>query len=464
MATQSQNICSLPEDLRCYLLRGNTMVPLIPADQLPFQLKGIPRQLTHRQMSDQGWKLFKETKDAPSVLSVQAPIPNDSPSHCSPDGKPQYLAPDHNVRTESQNTNIALGYSGRLSPQTLAAGTYECLGTPSTTRSERQSSLADAVYHREAQRSGYNNSNPGPEPSKKVYCTHWIATGECRWMHTGCKYKHEMPGTEKLRELGFTRGTPRWWRERNAVSPAKPLTWMQRKVGGRARSQSLEPPAENMPPARSFPDALTFRARRSEDRYAPGSEVVQKPGGGVCKRQGSTEHSPASSIITPLLVAQTPNLIDLDDTPLPPPGPSQSQPSTAESSETCTPHSDASSSSPPTPPFVPRKTPLTKTSRLKIIPVSSSSCPSSSSSSSSYQEDSSDIDTDADTDDAPAAPVATTHRQRRSKRDTSAPNVTSAARRVTRSEAKFSLASSKYAVKMPRVQREVREELDKRKG
>lgn len=131
MATQSQNICSLPEDLRCYLLRGNTMVPLIPADQLPFQLKGIPRQLTHRQMSDQGWKLFKETKDAPSVLSVQAPIPNDSPSHCSPDGKPQYLAPDHNVRTESQNTNIALGYSGRLSPQTLAAGTYECLGKPS---------------------------------------------------------------------------------------------------------------------------------------------------------------------------------------------------------------------------------------------------------------------------------------------------------------------------------------------
>ncbi|KAJ5062698.1 hypothetical protein J3E74DRAFT_265941 [Bipolaris maydis] len=457
MATQNQNICSLPEDLRCYLLRGNMMVPLIPADQLPFQLKGIPRQLTHRQMSDQGWKLFKETKDAPSMLSVQAPIPNDRPSHHSPDGKPPYLAPDHNVRTESQSTNTALGRPGRLSPQSPAAGAYECPGTPSTTGVERHSSLADAVasvYHREAQRSGYNNSNPGPEPSKKVYCTHWIATGECRWMHTGCKYKHEMPGTEKLRVLGFTRGTPRWWRERNAVSPAKPLTWMQRKVGGGAGSQGLEPPAENMPPARSFPDAMTFRTRGSEERYGPGGEVQKLAGRGADKRQTRVEPSTTSSsttttAITPLVLLQTPNLIDLEDTPLSPPSPSQSQTSTAESSETRTPHSDTSSSSPLASPSVPRKTPLPKSSRLKSVPASSSSC--SSSLSSSSQGDSSDTDTDIDTDDAPAVPVATKHRERRSKRNTSA----TGARRVMRTRAKLSLASSKYAVKMPKVQRKV---------
>lgn len=447
------------------------MVPLIPADQLPFQLKGIPRQLTHRQMSDQGWKLFKETKDASSVLSVQAPITNGRFSHYSPDGKPRYLAPDHNVRTESQNTNIVLSRAGRLSPQSPAAGTYENLGTLSTTGSEHQSSLADAVasvYHREAQRLGYNNSsNPSPEPSKKVYCTHWIATGECRWMHTGCKYKHEMPGTEKLRELGFTRGTPRWWRERNAVSPAKPLTWMQRRVGGGvgAGSQGLEPPAdENMPrSARSFTDALTFRARRFDDRFGS-SGKVQKIGG-VSKRQGSMEHSTASSTTI------TPNLIDLDDTPTPPPSPSQSQTSTAESSETRTPLSRTSSSSPPTSPRLPRKTPLAKTSRRKMRPASSPPspfpCSSSSSSSSSSQEDSSETetDTDTDTDDAPAAaPVSTTHRQRHSKRGSSVTNVTSAARRVTQNEAKLSLASSKYAVKMPRVQREMCGEVGGRKG
>ncbi|XP_014557127.1 hypothetical protein COCVIDRAFT_15527 [Bipolaris victoriae FI3] len=458
MATQHQNICPLPGDLRFYLLRGNTMVPLIPADQLPFQLKGIPRQLTHRQMSDQGWKLFKETKDALSMLSVQAPISNDGPSHCSPDGKPQYLAPDHNVRTESQNTNTALSHPGRLSPQSPALDTYENLGTPSTTGVERQSSLADAVasvYHREAQRSGYNNANPGPEPSKKVYCTHWIATGECRWMHTGCKYKHEMPGTEKLRELGFTRGTPRWWRERNAVSPAKPLTWMQRKVGGGASSDGLEPPAENMPPpARSFPEPLPFRTRRLQDRYASSGEIHKI--GGVSKRP---EHSTAKSTI--VVLPPTPNLIDLDDTPvISPPSPSQSQTSTAESSETRSPLSCASYFTPPTSPGLPRKSPLTKPLRRKIGLVSSSSSsssssPSSSSPSSSSQEDGSDTETETDTDDVPAAPVtATTHRQRRSKRDASALNAMSAARRVTGNEPKLGLASSKYAVKMSGVQRQ----------
>ena len=47
----------------------------------------------------------------------------------------------------------------------------------------------------------------------KKYCTYWIQKGECNYMQTGCKYKHEMPvDKETLQNCGF-RGIPRWFME-----------------------------------------------------------------------------------------------------------------------------------------------------------------------------------------------------------------------------------------------------------
>jgi hypothetical protein len=73
MVVKTLEASALPDGLRYYLLHGNAMVPLVPIDQLPFQLQGIPRQLTHRQMSDESWKLLHETEFPATMLSIQAP-------------------------------------------------------------------------------------------------------------------------------------------------------------------------------------------------------------------------------------------------------------------------------------------------------------------------------------------------------------------------------------------------------
>lgn len=445
-----RNECSLPESIRCYLLRGNAMVPLVPADQLPFQLKGIPRQLNHRQMSDEGWKLFKETREAPLLLSIQTPPTNDSPSHYSP-GKPQYLAPDYHVRTESQTARMVLDRAGPSLATVESAP--ESHDAPFAVAVERLFPLTDAVasiYPNDALRLGYTSSTI-PDMPRKVYCTHWIATGECRWTLTGCKYKHEMPGTEKLRELGFTRGTPKWWKDKNAISPPKKMTWMQRRL---ARVNDEEPQTRDMPFPRAFPDPSTLRARRLE------------------------EHSDDLSIETQKNSPQTPNLIDLEDMTIPPGSSPRSLISSAKSSTSCSPpapcseisHSPILSSSPLPSYFPPLPTPKTKTAKphrvrkhlpphnSSPLPPSSSSTPSSSSSS----PESSDTDTSA---------PRIRHRIRKPQRKTLAHRKTistnaaaSTAPRLVKSAknaepVQLGLANSKYAVQTV-VSSKIREDKD----
>ena len=46
----------------------------------------------------------------------------------------------------------------------------------------------------------------------KVYCTHWVRTGECDFTQQGCIFRHEMPDEKTLAKMGF-RHIPRWFRE-----------------------------------------------------------------------------------------------------------------------------------------------------------------------------------------------------------------------------------------------------------
>jgi len=48
---------------------------------------------------------------------------------------------------------------------------------------------------------------------KKIYCPHWLRTGECDFLQQGCIYQHLMPKLETLNKLGF-RTYPRWWRDK----------------------------------------------------------------------------------------------------------------------------------------------------------------------------------------------------------------------------------------------------------
>lgn len=54
-------------------------------------------------------------------------------------------------------------------------------------------------------------------PGKKIYCTHWMSTGECDYAQQGCLYKHEMPlKLEILNALGY-QDIPKWYREKYGV-------------------------------------------------------------------------------------------------------------------------------------------------------------------------------------------------------------------------------------------------------
>ncbi|KAI9899977.1 hypothetical protein N3K66_004239 [Trichothecium roseum] len=59
-------------------------------------------------------------------------------------------------------------------------------------------------------------AQPITAPKKgKLYCDHWVHTGDCRFMQQGCRFKHEMPKDKATQELlGLTRGLPRWWKAR----------------------------------------------------------------------------------------------------------------------------------------------------------------------------------------------------------------------------------------------------------
>ncbi|KAI4908372.1 hypothetical protein J4E90_008997 [Alternaria incomplexa] len=236
--------------------------------------------------------------------------------------------------------------------------------TPNATHG-RPSSLTDtfaSIYQKDAQRLGYRVPHPSgiePDPSKKEYCTHWIKTGECDWTAIGCKFKHEMPGIEKLRELGFVRGIPKWWKEKSAIGP-RPPTWMQRRL---AANEDADQDGA-IPEARVFPDPSTFRTRKSEERDLLDDDV-QKPRG-ILKRSPSPRPAALGQLTPPPAPAPQPIrrasqvsdlLIDLDDIPAPPPSPESSCTSVVSpgSSEVQI-SSSRSSSSPPSSPSIECKT------------------------------------------------------------------------------------------------------------
>ena len=368
MATQHHQTCALPEGLRYYLLRGNAaggsvMVPLVPVDQLPFQLQGVPRQLTHRQISDGGWKLFAETNEAPSSISIQAPTTT-FPSQPSPTAKPRYLAPDHHLRQELQVFQAEPNRPVRWVNQPATINNAPEIIRSSTAAAP--TSLSDtfaSIYAKDAARLGYRTPYPSgiePDPSKKEYCTHWIKTGECDWTVIGCKFKHEMPSLEKLRELGFTRGLPKWWKEKSAII-ARPPTWMQRRVG--AEIEEGEGGNKEMMAPRAFPDPAMFRRRDERDLMGEG---MQQPRG-VLKRENMPEREMVTRPTPPPAPVQalvrraslmSDLLIDFEDTPAPPPSPQLSSSSTASAGSSETQVSDSrTSASLPSSPIIECKTP-----------------------------------------------------------------------------------------------------------
>lgn len=305
------------------------MVPLVPVDQLPVQLQGIPCHLSHRQISDQGWKFVTETDELASQMTLRGPnlnVPSHDASAAVSNQDSKYRAPDYRVRSEIQHADTSKGILKESLAPRMSTLSAEESGTIHVNRSEQSKSLADsfaAIYQQEAHRLGYRPSHPSgirPDQSKKEYCTHWIKTGECAFISIGCKYKHEMPTSEKLRALGFTRGVPRWWKEKSAIASRGP-TWMQRRIADGSENSDLE---ENLP---SYPERLNISMWRNHSRQHLNDENTKPTRTKHLHRRANLdEHAIASISLSEAATTQascptspiTDLLIDVDDSPVPP--------------------------------------------------------------------------------------------------------------------------------------------------
>jgi len=252
------------------------MVPLIPADELPFnvRLAGVPRVLrmedtpgmqhvatvaytgmTYALERDihTGVKMLEDPTVAMQRSMSQPPPVDPTSGHSrSQGGNPiKYFAPDaharhtlaqsaaYNSAAYSSNSarpvsahETATTWRSSFNPTSAPAGIPSTRTLPTTNTNapanppDPTQSIIDAILAttsgaQEASRLNYIPKSSLPTPpsgtlpdaEKKEFCTHWIRTGECDYTQQGCMYKHEMPEKGTLVRIGF-RGLPRWWTER----------------------------------------------------------------------------------------------------------------------------------------------------------------------------------------------------------------------------------------------------------
>jgi len=235
-----------------FLSRNNgLLVPLVPADELPFnvRLQGVPRVMQidktygmqHVGTATYTGMTFKlECDIAMQRSNSQPPAATHVRSQSSTPVNPfkQYLAPEALARqalAQSANNQAAAAISAPATTHHPVSAhetssnwrTNTTLPASNPTSDKTQhlidSILASTSGAAEAARIGYTPSPTTTPPSgaqadqdKKEYCTYWIRTGECDYTQQGCLYKHEMPDKATLEKIGF-RTMPRWWAEKQAA-------------------------------------------------------------------------------------------------------------------------------------------------------------------------------------------------------------------------------------------------------
>jgi len=236
-----------------FLSRNNgLLVPLIPADELPFnvRLQGVPRVMQFDQtygMQHVGtapytgmtFKLECETTLQRSNSQPPAPTHVRSQSNTPINPFKRYLAPDALARqalAQSAANQAAAATSAQATAQRPTSAhetsTNWRTATPPftscTNPADKTQSIIDAIVGTtsgaaEAARIGYipkpTSAPPSgalPDQGKKEYCTYWIRHGECDYIQQGCLYKHEMPDKATLEKIGL-RYVPKWWAEKQSV-------------------------------------------------------------------------------------------------------------------------------------------------------------------------------------------------------------------------------------------------------
>ncbi|KAF2737007.1 hypothetical protein EJ04DRAFT_594483 [Polyplosphaeria fusca] len=234
----------------CIVRDDQTVVPLVPVDQLPFQLQELPRQTTYQEALLRRWDVVDNTSDPPFPYHVKPLAP--------PSSSPTFLAPDHQARSRGSSERHDLieplssterSPKHRVFPREPHGRTQAAERLSQALNDSIEKNIA-SVYATDAERVRYTPRPPPPsgvqpDKSKKEFCTHWIRFGECDYeTQGGCLYKHVMPDKGKLRELTGAREYPKWWQDKNAIK-TRPLTWMEKRNEKNAQGEdcntSIEP-------------------------------------------------------------------------------------------------------------------------------------------------------------------------------------------------------------------------------
>ncbi|EME83463.1 uncharacterized protein MYCFIDRAFT_174892 [Pseudocercospora fijiensis CIRAD86] len=278
--------------LTYFITRSNGMpVPLIPADELPFNVKlqNVARVLSPQDTYGlqyvgcapySGTTFQLERDAAPGMHRSSSQPPGDNMHTRTQSGShvKQYLA------AEALNRQ-ALPHCSGFTTSTLPkrpvsaadaskswrrsdAVTPPPATTSDTSTTDTTQAVIDAILRSEAgaetaERLNYRPKDTTPPPSgripdqeKKEYCTYWILHGDCAYVQQGCRYKHEMPDKAKLSEIGINH-VPRWWLEKNAavkfgekaiVGEKKPISeWFKIRKDSTSDGDESESGSEDTP-------------------------------------------------------------------------------------------------------------------------------------------------------------------------------------------------------------------------
>lgn len=162
-------------------------------------------------------------------------------------------------------------------------------------------------------------SKPIVQNEKKVYCTYWIARGECHFAQQGCRFKHEMPNLEILEKIMGRRSFPKWWLESighvSAPPPhLRPIAASDRQQGKRramvpkpialpaptnVQMNSASSPALPSIVAPALPEEFSANMFKSSSNTSGNKIVARKDGGYDIRSYVSAEtvsnmHSPVA--------------------------------------------------------------------------------------------------------------------------------------------------------------------------
>ncbi|KAF1989780.1 hypothetical protein K402DRAFT_401871 [Aulographum hederae CBS 113979] len=158
-------------------------------------------------------------------LLPNLPAPTATPS---PDARKVHPASGTGISKESSSPANSVSVASKQATHTHATAT-PTHSTAATWRRQKPldstdpQAVIDAIVADSrtiGTRNGYVTLPPSgtiPDQSQKVYCSYWLATGNCAFAQQGCRYKHEIPDLPTLKTLGF-RGIPQW-----KLSEQKPM-------------------------------------------------------------------------------------------------------------------------------------------------------------------------------------------------------------------------------------------------